>query len=237
VAALERRRAAGQLSVRRLRTVGALQHRLRAAFPELGDSAWGLTTVALDPRDTIGIEYLLVPAWFAETFVIDHANAESWRAQKDQLLVVDSLRLAVTALQDSVTRLLAATAAIGARPPRRRGRRGGGREGPAVTRACAKGRGLTPGRSATYEAGARVRHGRLQAHIRRVQASIAPMQAVMRIPHPDIGRLQTRIDRVRARIRRPRTGSGVVPGCIPLRMATSAVGNADTGPLKADPRH
>jgi uncharacterized small protein (DUF1192 family) len=40
-----------------------------------------------------------------ETCAIDHANAESWRAQKDRLLAVDSLQLVVTALQDSITRL------------------------------------------------------------------------------------------------------------------------------------
>jgi chromosome segregation ATPase len=42
VAALERRRADAQLTVRQIRTVGALQARLRSAFPELGDSAWGV---------------------------------------------------------------------------------------------------------------------------------------------------------------------------------------------------
>ncbi len=108
VAALERRRAAGQLTVRRIRTVGALQDRLRAAYPELGDLGFGLTTLPLENGDTLGLEYLLVPAWFAETFVIDHANAASWRAQKDRLLAVDSLGLVITALQDSVTRLEAA---------------------------------------------------------------------------------------------------------------------------------
>lgn len=110
VAALDRRRAEAQLTVRQIRTMGALQARLRSAFPELGDSAWGVTTFRLDGRDTIGIEYLTVPAWFAETFVIEHANAESWRAQKAELLAVDSLRLAITALQDSITRLVAANA-------------------------------------------------------------------------------------------------------------------------------
>jgi len=110
VIALERRRAAAQLTVRQIRTVGALQDQLRAAFPELGASAWGLTTLPFDDGDTLGLEYLLVPAWFAETFVIDHANAASWRAQKDQLLAVDSLRLRVGALQDSITRLVAANA-------------------------------------------------------------------------------------------------------------------------------
>ncbi|HWO89926.1 MAG TPA: hypothetical protein VNL98_12345 [Gemmatimonadales bacterium] len=110
VAFQERRRAAFQLTVREIRTVGVLQERLRTTFPELGTSGWGLTRVPLDRGDTVGIEYLMVPAWFAETFVIDHANAESWRAQKDQLLAVDSLRLVVTALGDSIGRLVAANA-------------------------------------------------------------------------------------------------------------------------------
>jgi len=105
---MEQERAEAQRGVRRIRTVGALQARLRQAFPELGPGGWGVTTVPVHQGDTIGIEYLMVPAWFAETFVIDHQNAASWRAQKDQLLAVDSLRGAVIALQDSITRLVAA---------------------------------------------------------------------------------------------------------------------------------
>ncbi len=107
---LEQERADAQLGVRRIRTVGALQTRLRQAFPELGKSGWGVTHVPVHQGDTIGIEYLMVPAWFAETFVIDHENAKSWRAQKDRLLAVDSLRLTVIALQDSITRLVQANA-------------------------------------------------------------------------------------------------------------------------------
>ena len=105
LAVLERDRAAAQLTIREIRTTSALMDRLRAAFPELGDSAWGLTTVPLEPGDTLGIEYLMVPAWFAETFVIDRANAASWHAQKQKLASVDSLRVAVTALQDSIAQL------------------------------------------------------------------------------------------------------------------------------------
>jgi len=47
----------------------------------------------------------------ARTFIIDRANATSWRAQKDRLLEVDSLRSVVASLQDSVTRLVSANAA------------------------------------------------------------------------------------------------------------------------------
>ncbi len=46
-----------------------------------------------------------------ETFVIDHANAKSCREQKHGLLAVDSLRLTVATLQDSILRLEAARAA------------------------------------------------------------------------------------------------------------------------------
>jgi len=75
VSALEQRRAAEQLTVRQLSTTGALQTRLRTAFPELGPTGWGVTTLPFEGGDALGLEYLLVPAWFAETFVIDHANA------------------------------------------------------------------------------------------------------------------------------------------------------------------
>ncbi|MBI4500783.1 MAG: hypothetical protein HY700_06435 [Gemmatimonadetes bacterium] len=108
---LERDRAAAQLTIRENHSLTVLQAELRASFPELGDSAWRMLTIRTDPRDTLGIEYVAVPAWFAETFVIDHQNAASWRAQKDQLLVVDSLRLAVAALQDSIARLQSANTA------------------------------------------------------------------------------------------------------------------------------
>jgi len=108
VQSLERRRRDNQLTVRSIRTVGTLQHQLRTTFPELGERGWGVSTVPLDASDTLGLEYLMVPAWFAETFAIDHANAESWRAQKDRLRAVDSLQLIVSALQDSVTTLVEA---------------------------------------------------------------------------------------------------------------------------------
>ncbi len=111
VAQLEQSRAEAQLTVREIRTTGALQSRLRSTFPELGDNGWGLTTLPFQDGDTLGLEYLLVPAWFAETFIIDRANAASWLAQKDRLLELDSLRSVVASLQDSVTRLAAANAA------------------------------------------------------------------------------------------------------------------------------
>lgn len=51
-----------------------------------------------------------MPAWFSETFIVDHQNAQAWEEQRDQLLALDSLRLQVVALQDSITRLEAQNA-------------------------------------------------------------------------------------------------------------------------------
>ena len=105
VTALELARAERQLTVRTIRRTADLEARIAETFPELAASPWGLTTVPFEDGDTLGLEFLMVPAWFAETFVIDHENAVSWRAQRDRLLEVDSLRRTVARLQDSVIQL------------------------------------------------------------------------------------------------------------------------------------
>ena len=105
--ALERIRAASQLAVRESPTVAAIQAELRASYPELGDSAWRVSRIPLGKADTVGIDVLMVPAWFAETFVIEHGDAQSWRAQRDELLAGDSLRSLIIAQQDSITLLQA----------------------------------------------------------------------------------------------------------------------------------
>jgi hypothetical protein len=99
---LERERKEGQLTVRRIRKTSRLQSRFEQTFPELAASQWGLTTLPIDDSDTLGIEYFLIPAWFTETFIIDHQNALSYERQKDKLLGVDSLQRQVASLQDSL---------------------------------------------------------------------------------------------------------------------------------------
>jgi hypothetical protein len=56
-------------------------------------------------QEDVSVQYLLVPLWFSETFIIDHQNAASWLQQRDKLLAVDSLQQRVVVLQDSVQRL------------------------------------------------------------------------------------------------------------------------------------
>jgi len=107
---LERDRAAAQLAVRETDSIAALKAELRANYPELNDSTLRLVQLPIAKGDTLGIQYLMIPAWFAETFVIDHQNAESWRNQRDRLAAADSLELLVTTLGDSIARLEQANA-------------------------------------------------------------------------------------------------------------------------------
>ncbi|MBI2537106.1 MAG: hypothetical protein HYW06_09150 [Gemmatimonadetes bacterium] len=104
VAALERDRTARQLEVRGLRRPDSLKAKLVETFPEMAASDWGVTDIRNEQED-VSVQYLLVPLWFSETFIIEHQNAESWREQGGKLQAVDSLQQRVVSLQDSVQRL------------------------------------------------------------------------------------------------------------------------------------
>ena len=98
---LESERVANQLSVRRLRRTDDLRARIETTFPEMAASQWGVTEV-FDEANGVGIEYLMVPLWFSETFLIDHQNSLAFQTQVDTFRVLDGLRQQITQLQDSV---------------------------------------------------------------------------------------------------------------------------------------
>ncbi|MGH7527828.1 MAG: hypothetical protein ACREMX_14115 [Gemmatimonadales bacterium] len=103
---LESTRQANQLSVRRIRRPADLATRIRETFPEIAGSDWGVTEIVNDRIDPpIGIQYLVVPLWFSETFLIDHQNAASYKAQTGRLTVMDSLQQQTIALKDTIIRL------------------------------------------------------------------------------------------------------------------------------------
>jgi len=104
VADLERERQQQQLSVRKLNKKEDLQARLRQTYPEMAQSAWGVTEV-FNEKENVSVEYLLIPLWFSETFIIEHQNAQSYRNQRDKLQHVDSLQQSVSVLKDSVLAL------------------------------------------------------------------------------------------------------------------------------------
>lgn len=98
---LEEERKEKQLTVRSLSKKEDLQKKFEETFPEVANSDWGVTEV-FNEEFGVGIEYLLIPLWFNETFIIDHNNSKLYRAQKDSLLLLDSLNQFVILLQDSV---------------------------------------------------------------------------------------------------------------------------------------
>jgi type II secretory pathway pseudopilin PulG len=103
---LERGRQQAQLSVRLLRRPEDLKRRFVETFPEIGGSDWGVTEIFSDDGGTpLGIQYVVVPLWFAETFIIDHQNANNYQAQVSRLLQMDSLQLVTIALKDTIIQL------------------------------------------------------------------------------------------------------------------------------------
>jgi len=98
---LENERKEKQFTVRSLRKKEDLQNKFKETFPEVANSDWGVTEV-FNEKYGVGIEYLLIPLWFNETFIIDHNNSKLYQAQRDKLVLVDSLNQFVIVLQDSV---------------------------------------------------------------------------------------------------------------------------------------
>ncbi len=98
VLSLEESRQEEQLRVRQLSTKQDLERDFIKTYPEV---AYSMRIIEID-EDGLPLEYLSVPLWFTEAFIIDHQNAASYEEQRDKLLEVDTLRTKVSALQDSV---------------------------------------------------------------------------------------------------------------------------------------
>lgn len=72
---LSERLADTRLAVDELRRKPGLEQRLQRSYPQLAETRWGVVDV-YDPADKRYVEYMLVPLWMSETFIIDHQNAE-----------------------------------------------------------------------------------------------------------------------------------------------------------------
>jgi hypothetical protein len=95
---LEDQRREKELEVRRLNTFAAEEGKFLETFPALRNTA-RLMTVR---RDEFDLQFIGIPLAATETFVIDHQDALSYRAQRDTLLQLDALNQEVVALKDSV---------------------------------------------------------------------------------------------------------------------------------------
>jgi len=98
---IEEQRQQGQLTVRNLRKPEDLLKKLRATYPELAESDWGVTEV-YNAENQVAIQYLLLPLWFSETFIIQDQNSAAYKEQNEKLRLLDTLGRRVGVLQDSV---------------------------------------------------------------------------------------------------------------------------------------
>src|SRR5262245_22230588 len=99
---LEKSRQATVVAIRHLRQTPELQARVATVFPEVARAShWGVTEI-YDEKERISLEYIFFPAWFAETFLIDHENALNYKQQVGKLSVLDTLNTQVIKLKDSV---------------------------------------------------------------------------------------------------------------------------------------
>lgn len=101
VEAIEEQRQQGQLTVRNLRKPDDLLKKLRETYPELAESDWGVTEV-YNAANQVSIQYLLIPLWFSETFIIQDQNSAAYKEQNEKLRLLDTLGERVGVLQDSV---------------------------------------------------------------------------------------------------------------------------------------
>jgi len=103
---LESGRREAQLNVRLLRRPQELNEKFLQTFPEIRRSNWGVTEITSTVDGIpIALQYLVVPHQMAETFIIDHQNADNYKGQVGRLLQMDSLQLVTIALKDTIITL------------------------------------------------------------------------------------------------------------------------------------
>lgn len=95
---LENQRQSQQREIRALRTIDSLSAKFQATYPEVAE----LVFVSEVQVEGLGIDYLLVPVWFAETFFLEHEDAQNYRAQRNLLQNVDGLQQEISGLQNEV---------------------------------------------------------------------------------------------------------------------------------------
>jgi hypothetical protein len=98
---LEKKRGEEQFAVRMIATPEDLKARLATTFPEVRASDWGIVEVMNQEQD-VAIQYLRMPLWFSETFIIDHQNSANYAAQIGRLRLMDTLQQQTITLKDSI---------------------------------------------------------------------------------------------------------------------------------------
>ena len=103
---LEEERAYQQVEVRQLNTKVALEKSFAKAFPQVINAKnFGITSMAINEDKTLSMPFYVIPAWFTETFIIEHNNMLKYKAQIAEYKHNETLYGSVIELKDSVQKL------------------------------------------------------------------------------------------------------------------------------------
>ncbi len=103
---LEQERADKQLTVRRLNTEDELENSFAQTYPQVVDAKnFGIVQMSIDEELNLKLPYYVIPAWFTETFVIEHNAMLTYKAQIETYKANEALYGSVLELKDKVLSL------------------------------------------------------------------------------------------------------------------------------------
>ena len=106
IAKLERDREENQLNVRQLNTEDALEASFAKAYPQVINAKhFGIVHKAIDDEGLLTMPYFVIPAWFTETFVIEHNNLEAYLKEIEEYKANEELYGNVIDLKEQVLAL------------------------------------------------------------------------------------------------------------------------------------
>jgi type II secretory pathway component PulM len=103
---LEDERKNQQVEVRHLNTEEALENSFSKAFPQVIKAKnFGITNIAINEDKTLTLPYYVIPAWFTETFIIEHNNMIKFKEEIEEYKKNEALYGNVIELKDNVLKL------------------------------------------------------------------------------------------------------------------------------------
>lgn len=106
IAKLEKQRDSQQFAVRRLTTENALEQSFATTFPQVINAAnFGIIKLPIKKKSKILLPYYVIPAWFTETFIIEHNNMLAYKAEIKEFKRNEALYGDVITLKSEVLKL------------------------------------------------------------------------------------------------------------------------------------
>ncbi len=106
IAQLEQQRADKQLTVRRLNTEDELENSFAQAYPQVVDAKnFGIVQMSINEELNLKLPYYVIPAWFTETFIIEHNTMLTYKVEIERYKANEELYGSVLELKDKVLEL------------------------------------------------------------------------------------------------------------------------------------